>query len=236
MRNTDVLSVMLMIVAPVAITISRPLDTLAQAEVRLTNKSILYGEVKKLEFAELTLDTDDFGLVSVDWDPIVYMKAPGPFAVRLENGETVSGAIEVDSVSATITGDTTITVPRSEIASFKDFDVGFWHRASADVGIGANIVRGNSDVTSAQVSLGLGWASDVVEVALGGTAMLNEQTNADDTRRYTAFARVDRSIVGRLRGGEAVSPTRATRISSWTIVCSSVSSLSIDRYPNSEPG
>jgi hypothetical protein len=188
----------------VVMTIGSPIEALAQAEVKMRNGSILYGEVKKLEFAKLTLDTDDFGLIDIDWDPVAFVKAPGPFAVTLESGQIFTGAIEVDTVDVTIVGATSVTVPRSDIASFKDFDKGFWNRASAGVDIGANVSRGNNRVTSVNAGINLGYASDVTEIVLRGTALVNEQQDANDTRRYTASLSGDREVVGRLRAGVSV--------------------------------
>ena len=176
-------------------------ETFGQAKVTMENGSILFGEVKKLEFAKLTLDTDDFGLIDIDWDPVAMVKAPGPFVVTLENGRSITGGIEIDSVNFTITGPTPVTVPRGEVGSFKDFDTGFWNRASAGVDIGANISRGNNRVTSVNVGANLGYASDVTEIVLKGTALVNEQQDASDTRRYTAGLSGNREIVGRLRLG-----------------------------------
>ncbi len=183
------------------VAMSFPDEVFGQAEVRVRDGSILFGEVKRLEFAKLTLDTDDFGLIDIDWDPVRYVKAPGPFAVTLTNGQTLTGGIEVDSVNFTITGVTPMTVPRADVGSFEDFDSGFWNRASAGVDFGANISRGNNRVTTINMGANLGYASDVTEVALKGTALVNEQQDNSDTRRYTAGLSVDREMVGRLRLG-----------------------------------
>ncbi|MFC2085876.1 DUF481 domain-containing protein [Bacteroidota bacterium] len=176
-------------------------DALGQAEIRLQNGSILFGEVKKFEFAKLTVDTDDFGLIDIDWDPVVYVKAPGPFAITLANGRTVTGSIEADSAIVRIKGTTDMSVPRKELGHFEDFDTGFWNRASAGVDVGANVVRGNNQVTSLNVGVNLGYESDVSEVLFGATSIINEQKESEDTRRFTASASVDRKVVGRFRLG-----------------------------------
>ena len=178
-------------------------NAFGQAEVRMANRSILYGEVKKLEFAKLTLDTDDFGLIDIDWDPIAYLKAPGPFTVKLADGRTVSGSIEVDSVNVTVSGISSVTVQRDMVASFEDFDVGFWNQFSAGVDIGANIVRGNNKVTSTSSGVNLGWESDKDAVDLYGSILINEQDDGNDTRRYTAGLGYNRETLKRLRFGVA---------------------------------
>jgi len=189
------------IIAAIVVAMSFSTAAYGQAEVRVRDGSILFGEVKKLEFAKLTLDTDDFGLIDIDWDPVIYVKAPGPFTITLTNGRSLTGGIEVDSVNVTIIGVTSVTLPREEIGSFKDFDTGFWNRASAGVDIGANISRGNNRVTTVNMGANLGYASDVIEVSLKGTMLVNEQEGNSDTRRYTAGLSVDREMVGRFRLG-----------------------------------
>lgn len=189
------------IIAAIVVAMSFSTAAYGQAEVRVRDGSILFGEVKKLEFAKLTLDTDDFGLIDIDWDPVIYVKAPGPFTITLTNGRSLTGGIEVDSVNVTIIGVTSVTLPREEIGSFKDFDTGFWNRASAGVDIGVNITRGNNRVTSINTRIYLGYASDVVEVDFKATMLINEQEDASDTRRYTAGLSVNREMVGRLRLG-----------------------------------
>ena len=198
---TKVRTALTFIVATILVAMTFSTETFGQAEVTMKNGSILFGEVKKLEFAKLTLDTDDFGLIDIDWDPIVHVKAPGPFTVNLTDGRSLIGAIEIDSVNVTIIGATSVTVPREEIGDFKDFDRGFWNRASAGVDIGANISRGNNRVTSLNMGVNLGYASEITEVVLKGTSLINEQEDASDTRRYTANLSVDREMIGRFRLG-----------------------------------
>jgi putative salt-induced outer membrane protein YdiY len=167
----------------------------------MSNGSVLYGEVKKLEFAKLTLDTDDFGLIDIDWDPIASMTAPGPFIVMLANGSRVRGSIVLDSTGVTISGPPPVTVPRSQIGSFEDFDVGFWNRMSVNLDFGANVARGNNRVTSLSSGLSVVWESDKTEVFLRGSSLINEQEDSNDTRRYTASVGVDRETLRRLRVG-----------------------------------
>ena len=181
-------------------------ESLGQAEVTMKNGSILFGEVKKLEFAKLTLDTDDFGLIDIDWDPVATRQSTRPvrhhigrwqqairrYRSRLGDGDHYRGYHH-------------LPYPREQIGYFDDFDSGFWNRTSAGVDIGANIVRGNNQVTSLNVGINLGYASDVTEILLGATSIINEQQDASDTRRYTAFATGDRSIVGRFRLGLSAS-------------------------------
>ncbi len=204
MPNTKPSTSLITLTAAMLIVFSFSVDVFSQAVIRMRNGTILYGEVKKLEFAKLAVDTDDFGLINIDWEPVVYVKAPGPFNVKLSTGETLSGAIEVDSVNVTIIGATTRTVPRNQVGSIEDFSLGFWNQVSAGVDLGANVVRGNSQVTSISTGVNLGYATDHSEFTFKSSVITNEQTDADDTRRFSASFSADRSIVGRLRLGASV--------------------------------
>jgi putative salt-induced outer membrane protein YdiY len=183
-------------------------NLLAQAELRMQNGAVLFGEVKKMEFAKLSLDTDDFDLIKIDWEPIVHLSAPGPFNVTLADGRVLAGAIEMDSVNFTILGVVPVVVPRRQVGSFEDFDVGFWNGVSASVDIGANLVRGNNYVTSLSAGVDLGWESKETAVSISSSSIINDQEDSPGTRRYTGRVGIAHVVVGRIRAGAVASYER----------------------------
>ncbi len=108
-------------------------------------------------------------------------------------------------MNLTITGLVTRIVPRGSINEIKDFDQGFLNQLSAGVNIGADFVRGNNRVASINAGANLGWANNKTEATFKVNTILNEQTDAPDTRRFTSSLGIDHSLGGRPRAGVSLS-------------------------------
>ena len=159
------------------------------AEIRLRDGSVVIGEILNLSDGEdLVVDTEYMDEVTIDWDAIESIEDSKPVVVELFNGLRISGPIFIDESGIRIGGRDVEPLPMERIFSIEELNVAIWDGMSAYADIGWNIVRGNSRVTQLSVGAGAGYDGPKFESSIDVTAILNEQTDATDTRRETLSA------------------------------------------------
>src|SRR5690349_1825352 len=70
-----------------------PLSTIWADEVVLKNGDRVTGSIVKKDGKNLTIKTDQFGVVTTSWDQVESIKTEKPVNVVLQDGKTVQGTL-----------------------------------------------------------------------------------------------------------------------------------------------
>ncbi len=163
--------------------------TSSAAEIRLRDGSVVFGKILNLANGEdLKVDTDFMDEVTIEWEAIESIKGTKPVVVELFNGLRLSGPLFIDENGVRIGGPNAEPLPPERIFGIEEYNQAIWDGLSAYTDLGWNIVRGNSRVTTLSFGAGVGYDGPKFESSIDVSAILNEQTDATDTRRETLSA------------------------------------------------
>ena len=166
-----------------ALFLSSPVSA---AEIHLKDGSIVFGSVLKLSDGDdLVVDTEYMDEVTIEWAAIEEIRDTDVVEVELFDGTRYFGEISVTEGDLTVSGDQQVTVSPNRVFTLDEVNEGFWDSLGLYADLGMNVVRGNNQVT--QVSLGVGTSYETRnhEFSVDATSIINEQTDAADTRRAT---------------------------------------------------
>lgn len=123
-----------------------PQGTAAQDRLVLRTGAALEGEIKSAKRGEISFDTEELDVVSVDLDDVALLASPSRFEVTLDNGTFFLGTlVEADTGQVTVVGEAgSITVDLGAIVSILSIGRGFWARTNGFVDVGANVAQANS--------------------------------------------------------------------------------------------
>ena len=114
--------------------------------IRLANGNEITGEVKKLEYGQLTYSTDDFGTVSVNWERVVSIRSDKVFEIETTQGYLFVGKLEVTSDTGNVfirAGSAGTEVRLIDITSIYPIKSRFFQRISGPVNLGAGYTKAN---------------------------------------------------------------------------------------------
>ncbi len=156
------------------------------ASVHLKDGSIIVGSIIGLSDGDdLLLDTEHMDEVIIEWSSVTHVSDTEIVDVELFDGRRFAGTLRRDGESIEIDGESVIKVAADEVYWIEEYNETIWEGFSASTDLGMNIVRGNSRVTQVSIGAGLGYDDQNFEINLRGTTIVNEQVDAQDTRRST---------------------------------------------------
>ena len=127
--------------------------------LRLTSGEWLKGEIKGLYNFELEFESDELDTLQLDWDDVSVLRSAGPQAVRYTDPDdfrvplTAFGQLTMIGNTATVGSSPNTTVINRDqiitIATGTQKEADFW---SGEIGIGANVRSGNSDIADASIT------------------------------------------------------------------------------------
>jgi len=162
------------------------LSAVDAAEVYLKDGSVVIGTIKRLADGEdLDLDTEHMGVVTIDWDAIDEIHGSRIVDVQLFDGRRILGKVDLNENVLSIIGEDTLTVQLAEVFAIDEVNDTFWQALDVYTDLGMNIIRGNNQVTQVSFGGGIGYNARKFEITIDGTTIINEQTDALDTRRVT---------------------------------------------------
>ena len=156
------------------------------AEVYLKDGSVVIGTIKSLADGEdLDVDTEYMDVVTIDWDAIDEIRGSRTVDVQLFDGRRILGKVDLNENGLSIIGEDTLTVQLAEVFAIDEVNETFWEALDVYTDLGMNIIRGNNQVTQVSFGGGIGYNARKFEISIDGTTIINEQTDALDTRRVT---------------------------------------------------
>jgi len=129
-----------------AASLSSPMAAQTADTVILRSGHPVIGEVKSLRRGNLSFDTEEMDVVSIDWDDIAFLTSGQFFEVQLSSGAEFYGSLApADTAFLVILGVSQAdTVAFQEVVSIRPFDTGFFARTNGFIDLGTNVARANS--------------------------------------------------------------------------------------------
>ncbi len=162
------------------------LSAVDAAEVYLKDGSVVIGTIKSLVDGEdLDVDTEHMDVVTIEWDAIDEIRGTRTVDVELFDGKRILGKIVLNEDGLSVIGEDTQILQLAEVFAIDEVNDTFWESLDVYTDLGMNIIRGNNQVTQVSFGGGIGYNARNYEVSIDGTTIINEQTDAQDTRRVT---------------------------------------------------
>lgn len=162
---------------------------LLAAEIHLKDGSILFGSILSLSDGDdLVLDTEYMDEVTIEWAAISEIRNTEVIEVEMFDGTRYFGEIAVTDGELTIDGEQSVAVPPSRVFAIDEVSEGFWDSLGLYTDLGINLVRGNNTVTQLSFGGGASYETRNHEISMDATSIINEQSDATDTRRATLNA------------------------------------------------
>jgi putative salt-induced outer membrane protein YdiY len=157
------------------------------AEIHLKDGSVVVGTIEALTDGEdLTVDTKYMDDVVIDWAAIERIEETAPVNVELFSGERILGNLSLTEEGLFVEeGEVRREIEPDRVFGIDDYTESWLDGLGAYVNLGANLVRGNNRVTQVTYAGGLSYDANRFESGLDTTLIVNQQTNARDTQRYT---------------------------------------------------
>lgn len=113
--------------------------------ILLTSGEWLKGDLIAMYDDSLEFDSDEIGIIKLDWADISEVRSKEPQSLRLTDGRILEGQLFIDADTITLyQANGPVTVPRSKIHTLASADTGEWDFWSGQVTLGANLRSGNT--------------------------------------------------------------------------------------------
>jgi putative salt-induced outer membrane protein YdiY len=113
--------------------------------VLLTSGEWLKGDLIAMYDDDLEFDSDEMGVMTLDWADISEVRTKQAQSLRLTDGRILEGQLFIDANTITLyQADGPITVPRSKLHTLASADTGEWDFWSGKITLGANLRSGNT--------------------------------------------------------------------------------------------
>jgi putative salt-induced outer membrane protein YdiY len=118
--------------------------------------------------------------------PIERIEGTAPVNVELFSGERILGNLTLTDEGLFVGQDEAQReIDPDKVFGIDDYTESWLDGFGAYVNLGANLVRGNNQVTQVTYGGGVSYDANRFETGLDTTAIVNQQTNAPDTQRFT---------------------------------------------------
>ena len=155
--------------------------------VRLVNGDDITGEIKSLDFGELSYSTDSMGTVSIDWEDIVSLQTDQTLQVEVANGTRYFGTLHRAEAQyhIVVAGDSTDTViATANIVRMTpiETDETFLSALDGSFSLGFSTEK-SSQVTTFNLATALEYRTLKYLVGLTATASITDQPSEQESQR-----------------------------------------------------
>ena len=124
--------------------------------VQLDSGEWLKGEIRSLYDDELVFDSDNLGVLRLDWEDVVRLRSYGVFAVGLGGSELRIGNLWINAEQLVVSREgRKYELPRSQLVSITKSTTRERDRWSGEIAFGVNFREGNSDIVEFNSIIGL---------------------------------------------------------------------------------
>ena len=124
--------------------------------IQLTSDEWLKGEFISLFDEELRFDSDNLGMLEIDWEDVRRFRGHGLFGISIEGLDLFAGELWIDDQTLVITVDGVVQeIPRERLVSITHSANRELDRWSGEVGLGLNIRSGNADIRELSIIGGI---------------------------------------------------------------------------------
>lgn len=155
--------------------------------VLLENNDWITGEIKKLDYAKLSLKTDAASTIQIKWDRIYQIKSDKYFEIGLGRGIKYFGSLQTtendDKYKVLIVmEEEEIEVDMNRIVEITPIKNQFWTRIDGNIDLGFSYTKG-SEVRQWNSSFRLDYRPTHSLTTISGNSILTEQPERDATSK-----------------------------------------------------
>ena len=155
--------------------------------VRLANGDAITGEVKSLDFGELSYSTDSMGTVSIDWEDVVGLHSDQALQVEITDGTRFFGTVRQAEARfhIVVAGDAATTVvATTDIVRMTpiETDKSFLSALDGSISLGLNTEK-SSQVTTFNLATDVEYRTLKFLVGATANASITDQPSQETSRR-----------------------------------------------------
>jgi hypothetical protein len=144
------------------------------------------GEIKSVQFATLSLDTDAAGLLSIEWRHVTGLTSKFEYRVELSGGirhfgtlgpAKKSGRLSIVSLSGTI------EVDLAEVVAIAPIEAGFWKSLNGSMNWGLTYTQANDSIQY-NLSGNVSRRKPKTYAAVSGQSIFNTQEGGESTNQH----------------------------------------------------
>ena len=156
-------------------------------KILLDNNDWITGEIKKLDYAKLSLKTSAAGTIQIKWDQIYQIKSDKYYEISLGRGVNYFGSLGVTEGDdkykiMIITEEAEIEVDMNRIVEITPIKNKFWTRMDGNIDLGYSYTKG-SDVKQWNSSFRLDYRPSKSITTIAANSIFTEQPNRDATTK-----------------------------------------------------
>lgn len=155
--------------------------------VRLVNGDAITGEVKSMDFGELSYSTDSMGTVSIDWEDVVGLRSGQTLQVEITDGTRYFGTLgqAEDRFHVVVSGNAATTViAMTDIVRMTpiETDESFLSALDGSISLGLDTEKA-SQVTTFNLATDIEYRALKFLVGVTANASITDQPGQDTTQR-----------------------------------------------------
>jgi len=155
--------------------------------VLLDNNDWITGEIKKLDYAKLSLKTDAAGTIQIKWDRIYQVKSDKYFEIGLGEGIKYFGSLDISESDdkykvLVVTEEGETEVDMNQIVEITPIKNRFWARIDGNLSMGFSYTKG-SDVRQWNGSFNLYYRHSKSLTSIMSSSIFTEQPERDPTSK-----------------------------------------------------
>lgn len=165
------------------------IDGFAQKTDRilLDNNDWITGEIKKLDFAKLSLKTSAAGTIQIKWDHIYQIKSDKFFEIGLGRGIKYFGSLDITEADdkykvLVVTEEAEEVIDMNRIVEITPIKNRFWTRIDGNIDLGFSYTKG-SDVRQWNSSFRVEYRPTNALTTINGNSIYTEQPERDATSK-----------------------------------------------------
>ena len=167
--------------------------------IQLDTDEWIKGDIIALYDETLVFDSDHFGDLNIDLEDIRNLYGRGSFAVTFANGRPVRGQLQIrEKTVVIITAEQRHEGSRADLVSITPAAERERDRWMGEIGAGANVQQGNTDIADLSIDIGFQRRTPVSRFTLDYLANMNETDGVRITDSHRINSGLDRFTGRRL--------------------------------------
>ena len=167
--------------------------------IQLTSDEWLKGELISLFDEELRFDSDNLGMLEIDWEDVRHFRGHGLYGIGIEGLKPFAGELWIDDQQVVITvNGVQQKIPRDRLVAITrsaDRELDRW---SGDIALGLNVRSGNADIVELNVLAGIERRTPNSRFQMDYLGNYNETEGQEIANNHRVNASFDRFTGGRL--------------------------------------
>lgn len=182
MNFTKQICILLLLITQTHLLLAQKTD-----KILLDNNDWITGEIKKLDYAKLSLKTDAAGTIQIKWDRIFQIKSDKFYEISLGRGAKYYGSLDVTEENEKykiliLTEEREVVVDMNRIVEITPIKNRFWTRIDGNLDLGFSYTKG-SDVKQWNGGFNLYYRPTHSLTTITASSILTLQPERDPTSK-----------------------------------------------------